>query len=217
VGSLHADLPYLLTEIPHAIDQTLEGVARVSVIVSAMKEFAHPGTGECLPIDINHAITSAINVARHEWKYVCEIETDLCVDLPLVTCRPGEFNQVVLNLVVNAAQAIADAGPRAGATDRIVIRTCQVDDGVEISVADTGTGIPETVRDRVFDPFFTTKDVGRGSGQGLAIAHDIVVAKHHGRIWFDTEVGQGTTFHVRLPLHPMRSDHGDIEADTVRR
>jgi PAS domain S-box-containing protein len=216
-GDQHADRPYLLTEIPIAIDQTLDGVARVNVIVHAMKEFAHPGTGECTPIDLNHAITTAINVARHEWKYVCEIETDLSPDLPLVPCRPGELNQVILNLLVNAAQAIADAGPRDHAAGRIVIRTRQVDHAVEISVADTGTGIPESIRGRIFDPFFTTKEVGRGTGQGLAIVHDIVTHKHQGRIWFETQVGTGTTFHVRLPLQAMRSAHGDFEADTVRR
>ena len=212
----HAEIPYLLAEIPLAIDQTLEGVARVSVIVRAMKEFAHPGTGECTPIDINHTITTAINVARHEWKYVCEIETDLSPELPLVSSRPGELNQVILNLLVNAAQAIADAGPRDHAAARIAIRTRHVDDAIEISVADTGTGIPEAIRGRIFDPFFTTKEVGRGTGQGLAIVHNIV-HKHHGRIWFETQVGTGTTFHVRLPLQAMRSADGHLEADPVRR
>jgi two-component system NtrC family sensor kinase len=213
----HAEIPYLLAEIPTAIDQTLEGVARVSVIVRAMKEFAHPGTGECTPIDINHTIATTINVARHEWKYVCEIETDLSPELPLVSSRPGELNQVILNLLVNAAQAIADVGPHDRVDGRIAIRTRQVEDAIEISVADSGTGIPEAIRGRIFDPFFTTKEVGRGTGQGLAIVHDIVVHKHQGRIWFETQVGTGTTFHVRLPLQAMRTADGHLEADPVRR
>jgi PAS domain S-box-containing protein len=213
----HSEIPYLLAEIPTAIDQTLEGVARVSVIVRAMKEFAHPGTGDCTPIDVNHTITTTINVARHEWKYVCEIETDLSPELPPVSSRPGELNQVILNLVVNAAQAIADTGPYDHVHGRIAIRTRQVDDAIEISVADSGTGIPEAIRGRIFDPFFTTKEVGRGTGQGLAIVHDIVVHKHQGRIWFETQVGTGTTFHVRLPLQAMRTADGHLEADPVRR
>jgi len=214
-----SDVSFLLAEIPSAIDQTLDGVARVSGIVGAMKELSHPGTGERSPIDINRVIATTMTVARHEWKYVCDIETDLDPDLPLVPCLPGELNQVILNLLVNAAQAIADAsaGMADRTPDRIVIRTRHIGDDVEITVADTGPGIPDAIRSRVFDPFFTTKEVGRGTGQGLAIAHNIVVHKHQGRIWFDTQAGAGTTFHVRLPLQAMDTEHGDLEADTVRR
>jgi PAS domain S-box-containing protein len=215
-----ADLGYVSTEVPHAIAQTLEGIDRISGIVRAMRELSHPGTGERVPIDVNRVIETTINVARHEWKNVCEIVTDLSPALPAVPCLPGDLNQVILNLLVNAAQAIADAGPldqtQTHAQARIAIETQHSGDEIEITVTDTGPGIPDAIRDRVFDPFFTTKEVGRGTGQGLAIAHNIVVHKHQGRIWFDTQAGAGTTFHVRLPLHPLGTQHGYIEADTVR-
>jgi PAS domain S-box-containing protein len=216
-----ADLPYLLAEIPVAIAQTLEGVERVSGIVQAMKEFSHPGVSRRVAVDINRAIATTINIARHEWKYVCDIATDFAATLPPVSCMPGELTQVILNLLVNAAQAIAEAmaarpDPQA-ARGLITIRTRHTADAVEISITDTGTGIPEAIRTRIFDPFFTTKDVGRGTGQGLAIAHNVVVQKHHGRIWFETEPGTGTTFHVQLPLHETGAPHADIPSPLVRR
>lgn len=194
------DVDYLLSEMPTALDQTLEGVERVSGIVRAMKEFSHPGGEERTPLDVNHVIETTIRVASHEWKYVCEIVTDLALSLPPVNCLPGELHQVILNLLVNAVHAIADAATGYERKGRITIRTRTAGECVLISVADTGVGIPEPVRGRVFDPFFTTKDVGRGTGQGLAIAHDVIVQKHRGRIWFDTEVGTGTTFYVQLPV-----------------
>jgi len=196
-----ADLDYLQEEIPRAIDQSLEGIQRVSKIVRAMKEFSHPGNGEKREVDINKAIETTLTVARNEWKYVAEIETHLAVDLPLVPCHAGEFNQVVLNLVINSAHAIAKAlAGRAHSKGRIVVSSEGDGDGVKISLQDTGTGIPEEIRTRVFDPFFTTKPVGQGTGQGLALAHNTIVRRHGGKIWFDTEIGKGTTFFIWLPL-----------------
>jgi PAS domain S-box-containing protein len=196
-----ADLEFFVREAPRASSQALDGVQRVSEIVRAMKEFSHPGTGQRIPTDLNQAIRSTTTVARSEWKYVAELVTQLDDDLPLVPCLPGEVNQAILNLVVNAAHAIADCrgeeGPQHAGV--ITISTAKVGDWAEIRVADTGTGIPEDIRQRIFDPFFTTKEVGRGTGQGLTFVHSIIVDKHGGTVSFDTEPGVGTTFVVRLP------------------
>jgi PAS domain S-box-containing protein len=199
-ASAQADLDFLMAEIPLAIQQSLEGLDRVTKIVRAMKDFSHPGVNEKTPIDLNHAIESTITVARNEWKYVAELELELDKNLPLVPCLPGEINQLVLNLVVNASHAIEEVVARSpGSKGQITVRTSRIADAVEIAVQDTGAGIPEAVRSKIFNPFFTTKEVGKGTGQGLAIARS-VMAKHGGTIHFDSEVGKGTTFYVRLPL-----------------
>jgi signal transduction histidine kinase len=195
------DVAYLTEEIPTAIQQSLEGVERVATIVRAMKEFSHPSTKEKVSVDLNKAIESTITVARNEWKYVAQMVTDLAPDLPLVPCVPGELNQVILNILVNAAHAlgdvVSDGAPEKGT---ITVSTRQGGDGVEIRIADTGPGIPEAIRDKIFDPFFTTKEVGKGTGQGLAIAHTVVVEQHGGQLTFETTEGEGTTFIIRLPL-----------------
>jgi signal transduction histidine kinase len=198
-----ADVNYLSEEIPMAIQQTLQGVERVTKIVRAMKDFSHPGGDEKTQVDINKAIESTITVARNEWKYVAELTTDFDPALPLVSCLPGEFNQVILNLVVNAAHAIADTPlVQQGGKGIITVSTRRDAEWVELRVGDTGTGIPEQARAKLFDPFFTTKAVGKGTGQGLFIAHNLVVEKHGGTIRFETELGQGTTFIIRLPIKP---------------
>ncbi len=195
------DVDFLKEEIPNAIKQSLEGVDRVAKIVRSMKEFAHPGGDNMQLADLNHAIESTITVARNEWKYVAEMETDLASNLPLVPCLVSEFNQVILNMIINAAHAIGDAaGENTGKTGIISISTRLVDDWAEIRVRDTGSGIPEEVREKIFDPFFTTKEVGRGSGQGLAIARATIIKKHAGTIDVESEVGEGTVFIIRLPL-----------------
>jgi PAS domain S-box-containing protein len=200
-GVEKADLDYLLDEIPRSLNQTLDGVRRVANIVQAMKEFSHPGGDEKAPIDINHAIETTLTVARNEWKYVAEVETEFERSLPLVPCLAGEFNQVILNLVTNAAHAISDKNGSNGQTlGKITIRTRRVEEWAEVQIADTGCGVPERNRSRVFELFFTTKEVGRGTGQGLALAHTIIVKKHGGQIWFQSDEGKGTTFFVRLPL-----------------
>jgi len=195
------DLEYLIEEIPMAIDQSLEGIERVSTIVKAMKEFSHPGATEKTPIDINHAIENTLTVARNEWKYVAEVERQYEPNLPLIPCLPGEFNQVILNLITNAAHAIEKATKdHPGDLGRITIHTENIGEFVEIRISDTGTGIPEDVRNKVFDPFFTTKEVGKGTGQGLTIAYNVIVEKHGGNLTFNTEVGKGTTFIIQLPI-----------------
>jgi len=196
-----ADLQYLAAEIPQAIEQSLEGVDRVARIVRAMKEFSHPGGKEKTAVDINKAIENTITVARNEWKYVADMDTDFDKSLPTVPCLPGEFNQVILNMIINATHAIADVvGDGSRAKGQIKVTTRRDDGWAEIRISDTGSGIPEKIRDRIFDPFFTTKQVGRGTGQGLSIARSVIVDKHGGTINLETEVGKGTTFIVRLPL-----------------
>jgi PAS domain S-box-containing protein len=198
-----ANLDYLLREAPRAIDGCLEGAQRVSNIVKAMKEFSHPGSQEKVAIDINHAIETTIAVARNEWKYVSEVRTNFDATLPPVPCFAGEFNQVILNLVVNSAHAIAEVVGDGSLTKGLISITTKHDsDWAEIRIQDSGAGIPNQVRARIFEPFFTTKEVGKGTGQGLSMAHFVIVKKHKGQIWFESEEGMGTTFIIRLPLHP---------------
>jgi PAS domain S-box-containing protein len=194
-----ADLEYLLENVPKAFDRSIEGLERVATIVRSMKEFAHPPQKEMAGADLNRAILSTLTVARNEYKYLADLETDLA-EIPLVTCHLSEINQVVLNLVVNAAHAIEDVVRGSERRGRITVCTRLEGTDVVISVADTGSGIPEHVRPRIFDPFFTTKEVGRGTGQGLAIARSAVREKHGGDLSFETKVGVGTTFFIRLPV-----------------
>lgn len=194
------DIDYLLKEVPPAIEEALHGLDRIADIVRAMKEFSHPGSKEKNPIDINHAIQTTITVARSEWKYVAEVTTDFDSSLPLVPCYAGEFNQVILNLIINAAHAVAANGSDPESKGTIDLRTRCEGSWAEIQVRDTGTGIPSEIGNRVFEPFFTTKEVGKGTGQGLALAHAVIVKKHGGKIWFDSKPGNGTTFFLRLPL-----------------
>ena len=198
-----ADLAYLEREVPKAIAQTLDGVERVATIVRAMKEFAHPSTPEMVPADLNQALRSTLAVARNELKYVADVETQLG-ELPPVVCQVGDLNQVFLNLLVNAAHAIADAAEGDAARGRITLRTAREGDHVLVAIGDTGGGIPEEVSPHIFEPFFTTKEVGRGTGQGLSIAQAIVVQKHGGTLSFETEIGRGTTFFIRLPIDGAR-------------
>lgn len=192
------DLDFLLSEIPLAAEQSLSGIEQISRIVLAMKEFSHPGAKEKVPVDINQALNSTITVCRNEWKHIAELKADLDPTLPLVPCVSGEINQVFLNLIVNATHAIEDKQDKERGL--IKVSTAKVGDFVEIQIADDGKGMPEEIRNKIFDPFFTTKEVGRGSGQGLAICHDVVVNKHGGTITFQSRVGVGTTFKVRLPI-----------------
>jgi len=195
-----ADYLFLKEEMPKSFARALEGIERVSVIVKAMRSFSHPGESEKKAVDLNQAIENTLVVSRNEWKYVATTETNLAPDLPRVVCLPAEMNQVLLNLVVNAAHAVGDVVRNTQTLGVIRVITTLDDGHVRISISDTGTGIPEAVRDKIFDPFFTTKEVGKGTGQGLTLAYDIVVNKHGGTISFDTEDGRGTTFHIRLPL-----------------
>jgi signal transduction histidine kinase len=198
------DLNFLCAEIPSALAQSLEGVECVSKIVRAMKEFSHPGGKEKKPSDLNRAIESTITVAHNEWKYVAELNLELEPNLPLVPCYVSEFNQCILNLVVNAAHAIGDVVmQQPGTKGLITVITKSDGDHVEVRVTDTGTGIPEAARSKIFDPFFTTKEVGKGTGQGLSIVYTNIVKKHGGTVTFETAMGRGTSFILRLPIVPV--------------
>jgi PAS domain S-box-containing protein len=208
------EIDYLLTEIPRTLDQTSEGIARIAKIVRSLKEFSHPSAPDKRPSDLNHAIETAIAVSRHEWKYVAEVVTDFDPDLPSVPCMLDEFNQVMLNLVVNAAHAIGDVVKDSGAKGTITVRTRADGDWAQVDVQDTGTGIPPEVRKRLFEPFFTTKAIGKGTGQGLTIVRSVIVDKHGGTVDLTTEVGKGTTFHIRLPVHPPPPAAADATKET---
>jgi PAS domain S-box-containing protein len=202
-----ADLTFLCGSIPSALAATTEGIGRVRKIVSAMKEFSHPGGAEKSSADLNHAIETTLTISANIWKQTATVELHLDPRLPPVNCHLGEINQVVLNLIVNAAHAISDVrkDPTADPLGVIRIETGVKDGFAEIRISDTGCGIPENMRHRIFEPFFTTKEVGRGTGQGLTLARAMIVDKHAGYLRFTTETGKGTTFIVGLPLQANAS------------
>jgi signal transduction histidine kinase len=198
-------LDYLREEIPEAIKEAKEGIERVVRIVSAMKTFSHPGSPGKVLTDINQALDSTATVCRNEYKYIAEMSLDLEENLPPVPCYPDQLNQAILNLIINAAHAIEETGARfPDNPGRIIITSRLIGNVVEIRVQDTGTGIPAEIQSFIFDPFFTTKEVGKGTGQGLTIVHDVVVRKHGGTLDFLTEKGVGTTFVLRLPSSDSR-------------
>ncbi len=192
-----SELEFLQEEIPQTLEQTLEGLGQIANIVGSMKEFSYPSAPEKSKADLNHAIENTLNVSRNEWKGVAEIDLDLDPELPEVSCMVDQVNQVVLNLIVNAAHAIADTEGRQG---RIAVKTRVEAKHVCIEVRDTGIGMSESVRSRIFEPFFTTKGVGKGTGQGLAMVRNIVVNTHGGHIDCESEQGSGTVFRVYLPV-----------------
>jgi signal transduction histidine kinase len=192
------DFDFLKEETPSAILQSIDGIKRITSIVLAMKEFSHPATGNKVPSNINKMIESTVTIARNEWKYVAECQTSLSADLPMVSCLTGEINQVFLNIIVNAAHAIGEKRSEKGI---IKISTRAEGDFVVILIEDNGSGIPDNVMDKIFDPFFTTKEVGKGTGQGLAIAYNVVKEKHNGKIEVFSEVGKGTAFEIWLPVN----------------
>jgi PAS domain S-box-containing protein len=192
------DVEYLRSEVPKAFTRTFDGVERVTNIVKAMKEFAHPDANEQNAVDLLHALETTLLVASNEYKYVAKVRTEFA-ELPQVVCNVGELNQVFLNLIVNAAHAIKDSGKDSDSGE-IIIRAAAEGDQAVICVSDNGCGVPKENLSKLYDPFFTTKEVGRGTGQGLAISHAIVVDKHGGEISVSSEVGVGTRFTVKLPL-----------------
>lgn len=196
-----ADLTFLRAEIPSALSQSIEGINRIADIVRAMKGFSHPGTVAKEPAHLNEAIESTVIVSRHRWKYVADVQLDLAPDLPRVACHLGEINQVILNLIVNAADAIADVvGEASDRRGSIRISTRHDGEHAVITIADSGGGIPHEIKNRIFDPFFTTKGVGKGTGQGLAICHNTIVVRHAGRISVESTPGVGSSFTIHLPL-----------------
>ena len=196
------DFDFLQTEIPQALEQSLDGVERIKSIVRAMKDFSHPGSVAKEYADLNRAIESTVTVCSNRWKYVADLKLDLDRGLPQVPCLISEFNQVVLNLIVNAADAIESDAKLKGSTEKgqITIQTSRRGERAEVRVIDSGGGIPQEIKERIFDPFFTTKEVGKGTGQGLAISRDVIVQKHGGELLCESEPGVGTTFIIRVPL-----------------
>lgn len=200
-------LDFFLAELPAAIAETVQGLDRITAIVRSVKQFAHPGHAQAQPANLNDLVRDTVNVSRNEWKYVADLTTDLDPDLPPVPCLVHEIGQVLLNLIINAAHAVADKNVHGSDRGVIAVSTRLVGDWVEIRIRDSGTGIPEHARDHVFEPFFTTKAVGKGTGQGLYLAHRTVVAQHGGRLNFETESGRGTTFVVALPVAGVAGDN----------
>jgi two-component system, NtrC family, sensor kinase len=194
-------LAFLREQAPLAIEQSTSGIDQVRSIVQALKEFSHPGSDELVAMDLNHLVRMATTVTRNSWRYLARLELDLCEDLPAVLGHPQAFGQVLINLIVNAADAIESQ--HATSTDSppgsIAIRSAVRQELVELQIQDNGTGIPEAIQQRVMEPFFTTKPVGKGTGQGLALAHATIVEGHSGRFFFASEVGKGTTFFIQVP------------------
>jgi|GEM_PF-6665737 len=195
------DLIYLIDEIPKALEQSLEGVMRISNIVKSMKNLSHPGTDAKKFFDLNQIISDTAVVSRNEWKYQSDLETDLKEDLPEIEGYRGELGQVILNMIINSVHAIEDS-IKAGNIDRghIKISTDIVDNSVVVTVRDNGMGMSSEVIDKIYDPFFTTKEVGKGTGQGLAISYGVIVDKHNGKISVESEPGKGTAFNIYLPM-----------------
>ncbi|MBE9542849.1 MAG: histidine kinase, partial [Proteobacteria bacterium] len=189
-------------------EHSLKGVERIAKIVQAMKIFAHPGMVAKEPVDINKEIEKTITITRNEWKYVADLKTDFEESLPPIPCFRAEFNQVILNMIVNAAHAIAEAN-RDNQSQRgtIHIRTIWEGNQAKICIGDTGAGIPEEIRHKIFDLFFTTKEPGKGTGQGLAISHSVIVEKHKGTLTLETQEGKGTTFTIGLPMEADPADN----------
>jgi two-component system, NtrC family, sensor kinase len=186
------------------IERIVERSRRVAAIVRAMQEFAHPDATEKAPANLNRAIETTLLIARHEYKSVATVQLNLG-ELPEIVCNVGELRQVFLNLIVNAAHALADAG-RDAKSGRITIRTALVDDWVQVQFEDNGRGIPQEIIERIYDPYFTTTEALRGSGRGLAIVRAIVVAGHSGRMSVESAPGNGTCFTLYLPVGSPAGD-----------
>lgn len=196
------NMDFLREELPQAIGQSHEGIYQVVRVVEALKQFAQPGEDRFLEANLNRAIENTVTVAQNTWKQVADIKLELDPSLPWVICRVSDFNQVMLNLIINAADAIAQVIPNRQEKGVITIGTRREREWAVITVTDTGAGIPEAFRDRIFDPFFSSKGVGHGFGMGLSTCQSVVVRDHGGSIRFETETGKGTTFWVRLPVKP---------------
>jgi signal transduction histidine kinase len=211
------EMDYLVREVPKAINESLHGTEKITRIVRAMRNFSRSSGDAKVAVDINQAVESTLIVSTNEWKYVAEVETAFDAQLPLVVCLPGEIHQVLLSLVVNAAHAITDAVAGTGKKGVLRLTTSSSGGFVEIRISDTGTGIRDEHHQKIFEPFFTTKDVGKGAGQGLAMAYSIVTKQHNGRIWFESERGMGTTFIIRLPIDGIGKElHEREQANSIR-
>jgi signal transduction histidine kinase len=197
-------LAFVRGRIPRALERCRDGLARVSTIVRALNTFARPDGYEQERADLGEAIETTLLVVANEIKNVADTRVELA-STRMPRCNAGEIRQVLLNLVVNAGHAIADRVGTSGQRGTICVNTR--DDGADIvlTISDDGAGIPATIRDRIFEPFFTTKPVGMGSGQGLALVHSLIVDRHGGQVAFESTVGRGTTFTIRIPVDGAQS------------
>jgi signal transduction histidine kinase len=198
------DIDYIRNDIMALIDESEEGTERIKRIVEDLKHFAHPGQDKIQDTDINRELESTLNVVHNELKYKAEVITEF-TELPIIQANPQQLNQVFINILVNAAQAIKEMG-------EIRIRTRQVDEAVEIRISDTGCGISKDNLSKIFDPFFTTKEVGKGTGLGMNIAYNII-KKHGGHILVESQVGKGTAFIIRLPVNAVQEEAETAEME----
>lgn len=205
------DYEYLVKNIPKSVERSAEGLARVAEIVQSMKAFAHPDQKTMTLVDINYGLTTTLAITKNEYKYVAEVHTEFG-DVPMVEGYLGEMNQVFLNLIVNSAHAIEDVYKETGRQGEIFVRTRKEGQSVVVEIGDTGAGIPLDIQNRIFDPFFTTKEVGKGTGQGLALAHQVITQMHGGEITFVSELGKGTTFSIRIPIDQSHRQSGDVQS-----
>jgi signal transduction histidine kinase len=198
-----ADIDYLLERLPSAAERSVEGIARVEAVIRALKASAEASSGDLRAEDVNQAVEDAVTAVATDCLSTPLLGVE-CDPLPPVVCRVGDVQEAVLQLLTNAVEAVArrhGAGPPGALpAGRIAVRTARDGADVLITVADNGAGIDPAIADRVFDPFFTTKEVGRGAGQGLAIAWRIVTEQHGGQLTFVSAPGTGTTFTLRLPI-----------------
>jgi signal transduction histidine kinase len=208
IDQLHAQLPSrepdenvaeLRQEMPPALKLMCEGLTRIADIVRSMKDFSLVDKDAVGQFDLNRSIQSTLTVARSEYSNVADVEMELA-EIPLVTCNGGQINEVLLGLVINAAEVIGEKVKNTGERGKITVRSKADGEYVVIEVEDTGGGIPEEIREHIYDQFFTTKEVGRGTGQGLSVARKVIINGHNGSIDFVTEMGKGTTFIVKLPV-----------------
>ena len=202
------DLAFLREAVPGSFARSVEGVQTVARIVSAMKDYAYPNESNQVGADINRLIKSTLTVTRGNYCHVAKIDANLA-DLPATLCFPGELNQVFVNLIVNASHAIEEANETLQRSiGTIRVSTEVVDDNIVVRIGDDGVGMPDVIKARIFDPFFTTKAVGKGTGQGLAIARAIIMEKHSGDIALESEPGKGTTFILTLPIRAPDTQSG---------
>ena len=201
------DLEFVHERLPEAVEDAMIGTDRVSEIVQALREAAHPGTGQKVDSNISTILHNAAIVSRNSWKYHAELLEDYDESCPMVAVFVGELSQAFINLIVNAADAVQEeierAAPESQAKGEIRLTSQLVDSFVEVRISDTGGGVSPEIRSKIFDYFFTTKAPGKGTGQGLAIAYDVIVNKHGGELSFDSVPQRGSTFIVRLPIHPL--------------
>ncbi len=201
------DWNFILEEIPAALEQSNEGIERVTKIIKTLKDFSHPSLDAKSRADINKAINDTVLISRNAWKYVAEMETNLSKEIPPVNCYVDKLNQAILNIIVNAAQAIEEKfGKNNSEKGLIKVETYKEDNFAVIKISDNGIGIPKENLDKIFDPFFTTKEVGKGTGQGLALVHDIIVNKHKGEIYVESEPKVGTVFTIKIPINEEENE-----------